>query len=354
MSDLFQRSVEIILENQAPGGAYIAGPSFPTYRYCWFRDGSYIAYAMDLVGRHDSAERFHQWAATTINAHAEVVARSVARARQDEPLTGADYLHTRYTPDGREVQGDGWPNFQLDGFGTWLWALGEHQRIDGRPLPEAWRQAAGLVADYVSALWSRPCYDSWEEFPERVHTYTLAAIHGGLRADERLRRADHRATVEKIARVLGKGAVVDGHFVKSVGSAEVDANLVALSTPYGVVEPEDPTMDTTIRRIEADLQRGGGLHRYGADSYYGGGEWILLTAWLGWHAARRGERDKAERALRWIEAQADPLGQLPEQVPLSLNDPSRYAPWRDRWGDIARPLLWSHAKYLILHRAVHG
>ena len=354
MSDLFQRSVEIILENQAPGGAYIAGPSFPSYRYCWFRDGSYIAYAMDLVGEHESADRFHQWAATTINARADVVARSVARAGRDEPLTGADYLHTRYTPEGKEVQGDGWPNFQLDGFGTWLWALAEHQRIGGRPLPEAWSQAAGLVADYVTALWSRPCYDSWEEFPERVHTYTLAAIHGGLRADERLRRADHRATVEKIARVLRDGAVVDGHFVKSVGSAEVDANLVALSTPYGVVEPEDPTMDSTIRRIEADLQRGGGLHRYGADSYYGGGEWILLTAWLGWHAARRGERDKAEAALRWIEAQADPLGQLPEQVPLSLNDPSRYAPWRERWGDIARPLLWSHAKYLILHRAVHG
>jgi GH15 family glucan-1,4-alpha-glucosidase len=354
MTDLFQRSLEIILANQTPGGAYIAGPNFPTYHYCWFRDGSFTAYAMDLVGRHDSAERFHDWAATTINARADIVQRSVAKAHRDEPLTGADFLHTRYAPDGSEAHGESWPNFQLDGFGTWLWALGEHQRLGGRSLQATWSQAAGLVADYVTALWSRACYDCWEEFPDRVHTYTLAAIYGGLRADERLRRADHRATLEQIAHVLRSGAVANGRFVKFVGSTEVDANLLGLATPFGVVEPDDPVLLATIRQIEADLQRGGGLHRYRADSYYGGGEWILLTAWLGWHAAQVGERDKAEAALDWIEAQADADGQLPEQVPLSLNDPAHYAPWRERWGDIARPLLWSHAKYLILHRAVRG
>lgn len=106
-----------------------------------------------------------------------------------------------------------------------------------------------------------------------------------------------------------------------------------------------------------------GLHHYRADSQYGGGEWVLLTAWLGWHAARRGEWDKAaprlrlgvhaKAALRWVEAQADAAGQFPEQVPENLNDASHHAPWRERWGEIARPLLWSHAKYLILHKAIH-
>ncbi len=138
-------------------------------------------------------------------------------------------------------------------------------------------------------------------------------------------------------RSSGAKRVADGHFVKFVGSTEVDANLLGLATPFGVVEPDDPAMVATVRRIEADLQRGGGLHRYRADSYYGGGEWILLTAWLGWYYARRGERDKAEAALRWIEAQADADGQLPEQVPLNLNDPAHYAPWRERWGDDCPP-----------------
>jgi GH15 family glucan-1,4-alpha-glucosidase len=305
------------------------------------------------VGRHDSAERFHDWAAAAINARADVVQRAVAKAGRGEPLSGADFLHTRYAADGNDVRGESWPDFQLDGFGAWLWALGEHQRISGRPLPEALARAAGLTADYMRALWRRPCYDSWEEFPDRVHAYTLAAIFGGLRADERLRGVDHEATLEQIGRVLRDEAVVDGHFVKFAGSSDVDANLLGLATPFGFVEPDDPLMRATVRRIETDLTRGGGLHRYRGDSYYGGGEWVLLTAWLGWHAARLAEREKAEAALRWIEGQANAQGQLPEQVPANLNDPSHYAPWRERWGEIARPLLWSHAKYLILHKAIH-
>ncbi len=69
MSDLFQRSIDIILSNQAPSGAYPASPTFPTYRYSWFRDGAFIAHAMDLVGEHESARRFHDWAVSTILRH---------------------------------------------------------------------------------------------------------------------------------------------------------------------------------------------------------------------------------------------------------------------------------------------
>jgi len=39
---------------------------------------------------------------------------------------------------------------------------------------------------------------------------------------------------------------------------------------------------------------------------------------------------------------------LPEQVAENLNAPSYYPTWVERWGEIASPLLWSHAKYIIL------
>jgi hypothetical protein len=48
-----------------------------------------------------------------------------------------------------------------------------------------------------------------------------------------------------------------------------------------------------------------------------------------------------------VAGRADEWGQLPEQVPANLNDPSYLRPWQARWGAIASPLLWSHAKYLI-------
>jgi GH15 family glucan-1,4-alpha-glucosidase len=353
MNNLFQCSIEIILQNQTPSGAYLASPNFPTYRYCWFRDGAFIAYAMNLAGEHGSAQRFHQWAASAINKRADVVEQAVAKAERGESLTGADHLHTRYSADGSETTDEAWPNFQLDGFGTWLWALGEHQHLSHADLPDDWKRAARLVAEYLTALWPQPCYDCWEEFPDRVHPHTLAAIFGGLQAHARFSGVDHSTTLDALKGYLTREAVADGYFIKFIGSTEVDASLLGLAVPYQVVASDEAHMQATVARIESYLRRGGGLHRYAADTYYGGGEWLLLTAWLGWYYAQVGERKKAEMAWKWIEEQADAQGHLPEQVPATLNDATYYAPWRERWGEIACPLLWSHAKYIVLTCALN-
>src|SRR5712692_1116995 len=332
MSSLFQRSVEIIQRNQSPSGAYVASPNFPTYRYCWFRDGSFIAYAMDLTGQRESAARFHAWAAAAVNARADLVRRAVDKARRGESLTGADVLHTRYSLNGQDGVEEVWPNFQLDGFGTWLWALGEHARLGDQALPAEWLAAAQLVADYLAALWNRPCYDCWEEFPDQVHTHTLAAIFAGLEAHGRLAGVDQSPSLHAIRQFILDHALAEGHFVKHTRSNMVDSSLLGLATPYRVVQPGDPHMRATVAKIEADLARGGGLHRYAADTYYGGGEWVLLTAWLGWYYVEMGETAKAQAALRWVETQADSDGQLPEQAPINLNDPTCLDPWRERWG----------------------
>lgn len=347
MLDLAQLSIQIILENQSPSGAYIASPNFPTYHYSWFRDGAYIAYAMNRIGQHESAARFHSWAANTINRRAGRVASALQKTRRGEALTQNDILYTRYTLDGEEGEQEEWPNFQLDGFGTWLWSLAEYEKLAGISLPANWISAARLVSDYLAALWRLPCYDCWEEFPDLVHTSTLAAIYGGLQASSRLTQGGYAQTTRDILSFLHANAVLMARFVKSSGRSDVDASLISLSVPYQIVTPHDPIMRNTIQAIEADLLHGG-LQRYPDDTYYGGGEWILLTAWLGWYYARSGEPEKARSLLTWIEQHADRKGNLPEQVPEYLNDPPAYLKWRQCWGDVASPLLWSHAKYLIL------
>ncbi|MCX6035178.1 MAG: hypothetical protein NTV38_09415 [Chloroflexi bacterium] len=108
-------------------------------------------------------------------------------------------------------------------------------------------------------------------------------------------------------------------------------------------------MLTTIFQIEQTLVNGGGVHRFPADTYYGGGEWVLLTGWLGWYYTEIGKYDQARVMLEWMERQADVNGCLPEQVPASLNNPNTFEPWVKRWEPIAKPLLWSHAMYLLLH-----
>jgi len=352
MSDLYHRSIEIILNNQHPSGAYIASPNFKNYGYCWFRDGAFIAYAMDLVGENNSAARFHSWAADVINSRARLVQRAVKIAHQGKELRENEILHTRYALDGSDVIEEEWPNFQLDGLGVWLWELAQHQDLNDGDLPPDWYEAAGLVADYLTALWARPCYDCWEEFSDKVHTHTLAAIYGGLQAHERLSGVDHKLTREEIKSFLMQRAIFQGVFIKYVGSTKVDSSLLGLVTPYRLLQPDDSLMRATVERICNDLLEDGGLHRYRDDTYYGGGEWVLLSAWLGWYYAEIGEFEKAKELIKWVEAQSDEGGNLPEQVSVNLNDPNYFESWRDRWGEIAQPLLWSHAMYLILKNAL--
>ena len=100
VSDLYDSSIRVIKENQAPTGAYIAGPTFSQYRYCWFRDGAYIAYAMDLVGEHGSAGRFYDWAARAVVSRARHVERAIVTAKRGDRPSAENLLHTRYTPGG--------------------------------------------------------------------------------------------------------------------------------------------------------------------------------------------------------------------------------------------------------------
>lgn len=133
----------------------------------------------------------------------------------------------------------------------------------------------------------------------------------------------------------------------------VDSSLVGVAIPYKVLPTDDPLIQATVQAIEADLHRpGGGIYRYRADVYYGGGEWLLLTAWLGWYYALSGKTEMAKSLMSWIESHADENGCLPEQVNEHPLAPDHFEPWKLKWGPVASPLLWSHAMYIILVNAI--
>jgi isomaltose glucohydrolase len=347
-TELAARSVEVILAGQTEGGAYLACPTFPTYHYSWFRDGAFIAQAMDDRGEVASARAFHAWVVRTLLTHAPTVV-----LEPGTPPAPAALLHTRYEVDGTPSD-EAWPNFQLDGFGTWLWAYDVHVRRTGQALDDDGRQAVRLVADYLLALWSQPNFDCWEEHAERVHASTLGAIVAGLRGAARLLDDASFAGAAEAVRtyLLGHGQR-NGHFTKHVGEDGVDANLLWLAVPYGVLPADHPLMVATVAAVRRDLlDPAGGVHRYALDTYYGGGSWPLLTAALGRHHLAVGERAEARRLLAWIEAQATEEGHLPEQVATFVNFPDRIEEWNQRWGPSACPLLWSHAAYLSLLTAL--
>lgn len=350
--NLRDHSIAVIKANQTENGAFIASPSFPTYHYSWFRDGSYIANALDLIGERESSRHFFNWACWAIGLRRKAAERAIAAGRAGQTPDPSDLLDTRYTADG--LPGDvQWFNNQLDGFGTLLWTIQQHVAISGQPMPADWAPAVALLADYLSALWRQPCADCWEEFPDKRHTATLAAIYGGLNSASSLlqegRYAEEAAQIRQF--VLDHG-VVDGSAIKFIGSTWVDASLIHLSMPYRLLAPSDPIMHATVNRLENELLvPGGGIHRYVEDNYYGGGEWILLTAYLALHYIERGEIERAQNLRRWIERTANANLDLPEQVEGHLLKPDRLAGWIAQWGEPAIPLLWSHAAYLtLLHR----
>jgi GH15 family glucan-1,4-alpha-glucosidase len=346
--DLARRSLEVILRWQTRGGAFIAGPTFSQYGYSWFRDSAFIAEALDVCGRIAEAGRFHEWAARVVLEARPGMERAIVAAADGRVPDADDYLHCRYTADGATGPED-WPTFQLDGPGIWLWSLGHHVRAGGSLAGDA-ADAARVVGRYVAALRHTPAADAWEESPDRVHTSSIGASLAGLRAlaSLGLDEPPFAAARDELEATLLEGR----SWTKWPGNDAVDASLLWLMAPYDLFDPSVPVAAGTLLRIERDLEDAdGGVHRYRDDTYYGGGAWPLLTAALARARLRRagpGDHARGFRALAWIEAQADADGDLPEQVATHALHPGRIAEWRAAWGESARPLLWSHATYLVL------
>ena len=296
-----QRSIEVIRAGQYESGAYVASPDFGVYGYAWLRDGSFVADAMSRAGARESAEAFFDWAARIV-------------------LDGRGF-EARYRLDGSSDDTGEWPLHQLDGWGLWLWAVAEHcgrHDVDRT----RWSEAAERTADYLERQWRFPSVDWWEE-RDGLHAATLACVDAGLSA-------------------WGSAGVVD------LGLAEdrLDASLLCLAWPFGLP-------DGIVDRVRGGLlSPGGGVHRHPDDVFYGGGEWLLLTAMLGLAELEDGDEDAARTRLDWVVAHAAPDGALPEQSQDHLLHPETWQFWVDKWGPPPTPLLWSHAMFLDLALAL--
>ena len=321
LDGLAARSVAVIREHQAASGAYLAAPFPAAYRNAWLRDGAFVADAMSRAGERASAEAFFSWCAGVVEARAE---RMAAR----------EILDGRFTVDGQEVPGE-WSAAQLDGYGAWVWALGGHVRRHGVD-PAPWLSAARLSLRYAADCWQTPCFDWWEE-RRGVHVATLAALYGGLTSG--LVEEDWATeAAESIRSAVRRDGVVEGRLVARLGEGGLDASLIAVATPFGLLGPDDPLMEATVRTVESELMVGRGVHRHPGDEFYGGGLWVILAG-APRLALRPGAGDWRRRAreLDWIAAAASGDGELPEQVEEHLLHPRKRAEWVDRLGPAGPP-----------------
>jgi GH15 family glucan-1,4-alpha-glucosidase len=351
--DLLESSVEVLLKNQSRYGSFIAAPNFKPYGFCWLRDSSYIAYALDLMDRRESV-RFFDWAFRAIEHYGLKVDSLVRKKAHGEKILAEDHLHARYTLRGFEDYGK-WGNKQFDGCGNLLWAFSKHlERTGEESQLDTYLHEIAIIVRYLTNFWDDVCYDVWEENGDKVHLSTISAIYGGLsHINEYLKEEEITKSLKKIKKYVTDNFVSDNKYMKMYDPSKnkcsgLDSTALTLFFPNKVVEADDSTLANTVKEIEKRLFTGGGLKRYDGDTYYGGNPWIVTTGMLALYYTENGKLENARDLVGWIEDHSR-NSLLPEQVFDSkyANDPLRYQWWLRYWGQPANPLLWSHAMYII-------
>ncbi len=368
---LCKRSLLVIRSQIDNGGAVIAANdsdvlqfSRDTYSYMWPRDGALVSHALDLAGYPNITRRFY----------------NLCR----EVLTDEGYLLHKYNPDGTPASS--WHPWVVDGHerlpiqedqtATVLWALWRHYFIYRdveyvRPLyhPLICR-AADFMDRYRDAATGLPLpsYDLWEE-RYGVHTYTVAAVYGGLAAARNfaqvfgdLRRAErYGQAAAEVRQAMARHLWSDTQkrFVRRLvptdGGYEVDdtvdASLFAVFK-FHAFEAADPRVQSTMDQVAQTLwvkTPVGGVARYENDTYHRvstdrrgvpGNPWFACTIWLADYYIERStsvdELKEAVPILEWAANHALPSGVLAEQVDPYTNRPLSVS-----------PLTWSHGTFVM-------
>lgn len=296
------------------------------YRYCWPRDASLAAASLVRLGSTEEALRLLDWllgvldrlpAPDRLNPIYTVSGDDLPAEAEIRELPG--YAGSRPVRVGNAAN----KQLQLDVFGP-IVELVSLLLHSGAPLSgEHWRLVEAMV-DAVRARWHEADHGIWEiRRPARHHVHSKVmcwqTVHLGAEIAERFlgrSRPEWRGLAERIREdILEHGWDAElGAFASAYGAHDPDASVLLIGLT-GLVAPDDPRFDATVRAVERDLLRDGIVYRYHYDDGLPGGEggFYLCTAWLIESLAITGRVDEARRLFERYIATAGPTGLLTEQ-----------------------------------------
>ena len=339
-------------------------PSPPTAGYAWLRDGAFTAEGISRYGDVASADRFHDWVARRPRGAAPTTSRRSPRPRptgRDVPVERMlpDPLHLRRRRTAPTRGGTSRPTATA----LWLWSV-----VDARPAARPRPSTAGARGIARRDRLPRrpsgtgPATTGGRSTSSSAHVSTLGAIHAGLVAPARGptrgpgRRRPPRAVaaavrdlVRRRARRRARRRPTSRTSPSGSGSTRSTARSLACVVPFGLVDAGlGPRARRRSTRSRRDLDVDGGVHRFRADVFYGGGQWPLLSCLLGWNLRGRGRpRRRAARTCCWVADHGRcRTATCPSRSPTTCCTPSAAHEWVDRWGPVATPLLWSHGMFL--------
>ena len=317
----------------APSGAIVAAPttSLPEqiggsrnwdYRYTWPRDASFTIGAFLRLGYLEEAHGFFWWL-----MHASTVRRpnvkTVYRVNGDPHIKEREldldgYRSSRPVRVGNEA----WKQIQLDLYGTVLDAISRYAHETGGLDGETGRDVAE-IADFVARCWRNKDAGIWEARDDlRNYTHSKAMCWVAL---ERAAELADRGLLPDRSRVWRTESAsirrfVDGHcwdavhgcFVRSPGSTEVDANLLALSL-FGFENGRSERMLGTIDAVRSQLGRGPLLSR-NASLAREEGAFLACSFWLVSALAKAKRVDEAGELMDELVALGNDVGLFSEQL----------------------------------------
>jgi GH15 family glucan-1,4-alpha-glucosidase len=321
-----------------PTGAMVAAPttSLPEspgggrnwdYRFSWVRDTSMTLDVLERLGYSHETGNFMSWLT-------RILRRDRGELQIMYGLRGERDLAERELPGltgyggARPVRvGNGaYRQLQLDVFGEILNTAWFFVRKGGDLDPEERETLAHLV-DRVCDRWREPDAGIWEvRGGPRAFVYSRTmcwvAVDRGLTLAGRWpqpepRLARWRAARDEIfASVMKEGwSESKKSFTQSYGSEALDASVLTIGL-YGMLDPNDPRMVSTLDAVLRELGDGPLVARYRADDGLDGreGSFLLCGFWAVDLLTRMGRLDEARRRYEALLAHASPLGLFSEEI----------------------------------------
>jgi glucoamylase len=370
--DLYKRSLLVVRTQIDNDGAILAANDSDVtlratdhYSYLWTRDGAFIAHALDMAGYPSLTRTFF-----------DLCRRIVHRD---------GYFLQKYAPDGAVASGwhASWDvhsktpliPIQEDETALVLWALWQHY-AEFRDIEFALRLYQPLIVrcgefmvkfrDAKTKL-PLPSWNLWED-RKGIHTFTCAAVVGGLRAaanfarlfNEISRAESYETAADEITAGMREHLYSEsaGRFLRSLqfqGDGKLEADLTVDASLFGTFffdafpagdEMVEKTMQAVVEHLSIQTDVGGiarfendGYMRVADDKNIPGNPWFICTLWLADHhiarAANEKELQEALKILQWVAERALPSGVLAEQL-----DPLTGAPVS------VSPLTWSHSTFV--------
>ena len=343
---MLRESYQVLDQLRNPEHVYIASVS-KDYSYVWIRDCIYMA--MPYVNKPNSLYEKTYYRLFDLFLEYEWKINILCTCK---PTYEWEYLHARYSPEGKEIHTEAWGHVQHDMIGAFLFGVGLGTRYGKQMLRgDNDRRILQKLVNMLNLVeyWQDPDNGMWEEWRE-VHASSVGACVAGLRAVS--------SVVNVPEELVSKGLrTLFSLYPRESADKRVDLAQLSLIYPYRLFT--GLLGETIVQNVEQHLLRSRGVARYEGDSYYSllekehgrtlpkhcyygtEAEWTFGLPWLALCHLELGAPDKAREYVRKTEAIMQAPGILPELYYSGTATPNPNT-----------PLGWSSAMYILAKEAL--